>query len=88
MKHLLDAHTFCWRQAGDNALLLKARATIADKDNEPFVSAITAWELVTKYRSGKQHGFAEITAEMAGAVAAQRFTELTITLRHAEVSAT
>jgi PIN domain nuclease of toxin-antitoxin system len=64
-----------------------AHAAIVDDQNERYVSAITAWEFIAKFRSGKEPGFGAIAAAVAGAIAAQGFTELPITLRHAEVSA-
>jgi PIN domain nuclease of toxin-antitoxin system len=39
---------------GDAALSATARAAIADGRNEKYVSAISAWEFVTRHRSGKQ----------------------------------
>jgi PIN domain nuclease of toxin-antitoxin system len=74
---LLVAH---WRQR-------VVAAAIADVQNEKYVSAITAWEFITKFRSGKEPGFAGIAADVVGAIAAQGFTELAITTRHAEFSA-
>jgi PIN domain nuclease of toxin-antitoxin system len=66
---------------------LTACNAIADSQNEKYVSAITAWEFITKFRSGKEPGFSNIAADVSGAVAAQGLTELAITMRHAEVAA-
>jgi PIN domain nuclease of toxin-antitoxin system len=87
MKLLLDTHAFYWWHTGDPALSSKARAAIADDQKEKYVSAITVWELITKFRSGKEPGFRGIATDVAGAIAAQGLTELAITVRHAEVSA-
>jgi PIN domain nuclease of toxin-antitoxin system len=65
---------------------LTARAAIADRQNENYVSAVSAWEFVTKFRSGKEPGFINIAADVAGAVAAQGMTELPLTMRHCEVA--
>jgi len=87
LKLLLDTHTFYWWYTGETALSPRARAAIADDGNEKYVSAITAWEFITKHRSGKEPGFGGIAADVAGAIAAQGFSELAITTRHAEMSA-
>ena len=87
MKLLLDTHAFYWWHTGDVALSPNARAAIADGQNEKHVSAITAWELVAKFRSCKEPGFGGIAVDVADAIAAQGFTELAIAVRHAEVAA-
>jgi PIN domain nuclease of toxin-antitoxin system len=84
---LLDTHAFYWWCVDDPALSLTARAAIADVQNEKYVSAITAWEFVTKFRSGKELGFRHIAADVSGAAAAQGLTDLPITMRHAEMAA-
>jgi PIN domain nuclease of toxin-antitoxin system len=87
VKLLLDTHAFYWWCVDDPALSLTACTAIADTQNTKFVSAITAWEFITKFRSGKEPGFGNIAADVSGAVAAQGLTELAITMRHAEVAA-
>jgi PIN domain nuclease of toxin-antitoxin system len=87
VKLLLDTHAFYWWCLDDPALSLTACSAIADSQNEKYVSAITAWEFITKFRSGKEPGFRDIAADVSGAVAAQGLTELAITMRHAEVAA-
>jgi PIN domain nuclease of toxin-antitoxin system len=84
---LLDTHAFYWWCIDDPALSLAARAAIADSQNEKYVSVITAWEFITKFRSGKEPGFNHIAADVSDAVAAQGLTELAITMRHAAVAA-
>jgi PIN domain nuclease of toxin-antitoxin system len=59
------------------------RRAIADKDNEVFVSAATAWEIATKARIGKVDWPA--TAGTVNAyVLEQRFRARPISLKHAE----
>ncbi|UIJ44634.1 type II toxin-antitoxin system VapC family toxin [Sphingomonas cannabina] len=53
MKCLLDSHTLIWWWNADPALSPAARAIMADRTNTIFVSAATAWELATKFRSGR-----------------------------------
>jgi PIN domain nuclease of toxin-antitoxin system len=86
LKLLLDTHVFYWWHRGDPALSARAHAAIADIQNEKYVSAITAWEFITRFRSGKQPEFAAIAAGIVAAVAAHGFSELAITLRHAKAA--
>jgi PIN domain nuclease of toxin-antitoxin system len=87
LKLLLDTHAFYWWIGGKAALSATAHAAISDPQNEKYVSAITVWEIITKFRSSKEPGFGGIAGNVAGAAAAQGLSELAITLRHAEVSA-
>jgi PIN domain nuclease of toxin-antitoxin system len=75
-----------WWHRGDPALSAVARAAVADSQNEKYVSAITAWELITKFRSGKQPEFAGIAADVAAVVAAHGFIQLPITVGHAQAA--
>jgi PIN domain nuclease of toxin-antitoxin system len=83
---LLDTHTLLWWLAGDQALSDAAREAIADPDNEVFVSTASAWEIATKYQLGRLSGAALITADIAGAVASQGFTELPISIRDGQAA--
>jgi PIN domain nuclease of toxin-antitoxin system len=51
-----------------------------------YVSAITAWEFVTKFRSSKQPEFAGIAADVAAVVVSHGFIQLPITMRHAQAA--
>jgi PIN domain nuclease of toxin-antitoxin system len=50
---LLDTHALLWWILDSGSLSRPARKIIADRENEVFVSAATAWEISTKYRLGK-----------------------------------
>jgi PIN domain nuclease of toxin-antitoxin system len=86
LRLLLDTHAFYWWHSGDPALSVPARGAIADSQNDKYVSAITAWEIITKFRSGKQPEFAGIAADVAAVVAAHGFIPLPITIGHAQVA--
>lgn len=64
LRLLLDTHAFYWWHTGNPSLSLTARAAIADRQNEKYVSAVTAWEFITKFRSGKEPGFIHIAADV------------------------
>jgi PIN domain nuclease of toxin-antitoxin system len=87
LRLLLDTHTLYWWHRGDPALSACAKDAIADGRNETYVSAITAWEFITKFRSGKQPEFAGIAVDVAAVVASHGFIPLSITIRHAQVAA-
>jgi len=86
LRLLLDTHTLYWWHRGDSALSASAQAAIADSQNEKYVSAITAWEFITKFRSGRQPEFAGIANDVAAVVAAHGFIQIPITMRHAQVA--
>jgi PIN domain nuclease of toxin-antitoxin system len=53
MKLLLDTCTFIWLASGSRRLPERVRATFSDPDNEPYVSAVSAWEIALKHGTGK-----------------------------------
>ena len=86
MRLLLDAHTFLWWLAGDEALSLAARAAIEDPGGVVYVSAASAWEIATKFRLGKLPGAASVARDCEGTIVAHGFSALPITLRHGQVA--
>ncbi len=53
MNLLLDTHVFPWWDRADKALNAEARAPIADRTNQVFVSAASIWEIAIKRRLEK-----------------------------------
>ena len=53
MKLLLDTHAFLWWVGGTPALGRRARAEVANPDNEVFLSIASCWELAVKLSLGK-----------------------------------
>jgi len=86
MRLLLDTHPLVWWLAGDEALSARAREMIADPANEIFVSAASAWEIAAKHRLGRMPEAAVLTADAAGIIAEQGFTELPVSIRHAQIA--
>src|SRR2546425_1259764 len=81
---LLDTHALLWWLDGDRRLTRKARAAIADHSNDVLVSAASAWEITTKARLGKLPGALAVAADVLGAMTAQGFSTLDITMLHAQ----
>jgi PIN domain nuclease of toxin-antitoxin system len=53
VKLLLDTHAFLWWVEGTPALGRRARAAVANPDNEVFISIASCWELAIKLSLGK-----------------------------------
>ena len=86
MRLLLDTHALLWWLTGDSSLSAVAREAIAEPTNDIHVSAASAWEIATKHRIGKLPGAAFLVKDIRGIVAAQGFTELSITMLHGQIA--
>lgn len=84
MRVLLDTHALLWWLAGDDRLSHGARAVIADEENEVYVSAASAWEVMTKHRLGKLPDAGPLAVDFAREVARQGFLALDIALAHGQ----
>ena len=82
MRLLLDTHAVVWWFSGNPRLSENASRVIADPSNQIFVSAVTAWEIATKFRLGKMPSVAGLARDFRNRVADQEFVELPITVRH------
>lgn len=83
MKVLLDTHALLWWLAGDDRLSRVARETIGSLDNQILVSAVSAWEISTKFRIGRLPGAREIALDMDTCLSSQGFMAIPITLDQA-----
>lgn len=81
---LLDTHAFLWWLAGQTSLTIRARETIDADESEVFVSAASAWEIATKFRIGKLPEARLVATNIASAIADEGFTELPVTVAHAQ----
>lgn len=53
MKLLVDACTFLWILEGSAKLSTPARQAFLDRNNERFLSSVSAWEIAIKYAAGR-----------------------------------
>ncbi len=83
MRLLLDTHALLWWADDSPRLPELARQAIGDDDNDVLVSAATAWEITTKHRLGKLPGADPIASDIPGAIAAQGFQELPVSVAEA-----
>lgn len=84
MPLLLDTHTFLWWLAGESKLTRKARIAIEAEDEEVFVSAVTAWEIATKFRIGKLPEARLVAENMEASVRSEGFLQLAVSMAHAQ----
>lgn len=56
MHILLDTHALLWHLADDPQLSAGARVVIDDPANQIYVSAASAWEVLTKYHTRDANG--------------------------------
>lgn len=86
MRLLLDTHVLIWMLGHPNRVPATATALLRDQGNELVVSAVTAFELATKYRIGKlpqAHRVVMAYRDMLRSVGA---TELSISSHHGLVA--
>lgn len=84
MRLLLDTHAFLWWLAGSSALTLRARNAITTDAAEVFISAVSAWEIATKYRLGKLPEARLVAEDVVASVVAEGFTQLALSMSHAQ----
>jgi PIN domain nuclease of toxin-antitoxin system len=53
MKILLDTHIFLWFISGDSRLDITWKIAIKNTDNDIYLSAVSIWEAMIKYKLGK-----------------------------------
>jgi len=82
MRLLLDSHTFLWWVKDDPALGRRARAAIADADNECFLSHASVWEMAIKASLGKLRLPSTVERFVVEHCEANSFHLLSITLAH------
>jgi len=85
VKLLLDTHAFLWWVFADRKLSRAARTAIEDDaENDIFVSAASAWEIAIKYRIGKLPDARIVADDIAAAIVAEGFNQLSVSVRHAQ----
>ncbi|HEY0779365.1 MAG TPA: PIN domain-containing protein, partial [Gemmatirosa sp.] len=67
---LLDTHALVWNLDGSGRLPASARAAVEDPGHELCVSAVTAWELCTKYHLGKWPEVAALATDFTRTIVA------------------
>ncbi len=82
MRVLVDTHVFLWWVEGDRALPAKARAALANQENECLISIVSAWELAIKAGLGKLKLTLPVQRYVVEHIAANGFRMLDIRMAH------
>ncbi len=80
MRVLIDTHIFIWCDQKPGSVTPNLLATLRDRQNDIFVSAVTVWEIAIKRASGKL----AFAAPIAETVERLGFQLLPISGAHAE----
>jgi len=86
VKYLLDTHTFLWA-THDGAMLSRAVVSIIENPTtQIFVSAVSAYEIMYKYKLGKLPGYAYVAENYFDILRELGADELPINTRHAHLA--
>jgi len=83
MRILLDSHALFWFIDGNSRLSVAAFEAINATDSVVCVSAVTAWEIASKFRLGKWPAAQALANDLAGIMSAHGFEPLPLSLEHA-----
>jgi PIN domain nuclease of toxin-antitoxin system len=86
MNFVLDTHTLIWWLYSPNKLTGVAKLAIADRSNSIYVSAVSAYEITSKYSLGKWPEVLALATTFDSMVSAQNFIPLDIKSAHATVA--
>lgn len=86
MRLLLDKHALLWALDGNPKLSAAAREAIGNPSNELLISAVSGFEITTKYRIGKLPEFAAIAREFPAMLLDLEHSILPITMDHAALA--
>lgn len=80
MKYLLDTHIWLWTAMQSNRLSSHVSKTLADPQNELWLSPISVWELTILCRKGRFRVQPDISTWVARSLAELRLTEAPLTV--------
>ena len=83
MRVLLDTHSLLWAVFHKDLLSPRARHLLHAQRNEVFVSAVSAWEIATKYRLGKLPEAQVLVDDFVPSLQLAGYVPLPISLEHA-----
>jgi PIN domain nuclease of toxin-antitoxin system len=82
VKLLLDTHAFLWWVEGTPTLGRRARAAVANPDNDVFISMASCWELAIKLSLGKLRLSQRLDRFIPDQLTVNGFSLLAVELRH------
>ncbi|MEI9968012.1 MAG: type II toxin-antitoxin system VapC family toxin [Terracidiphilus sp.] len=83
MRVLLDTHALLWASNRVDLLSNRARHLLHSQRNEIFVSAVSAWEIATKYRLGKLPKAQALVDDFVPSIQSAGYVPLPVSLEHA-----
>jgi PIN domain nuclease of toxin-antitoxin system len=86
MKLLLDTHVLLWWWSKNPSLSESAYSAIDSDDNLVMISAVSMWELATKYRIGKLDLAERAITQYESMCELDGFVQLPITWQHSRLS--
>jgi len=82
MRLLLDTHALLWWYSDDPALPQSCRKLIAKSDSSVFISAVSAWEISTKFRLGRLPTASDLMQDFGGYLDRENFLSLPVSSDH------
>ena len=82
MRFLLDTHALLWWMTNDPHLSKPAHRLIEQKGNTSLVSAVSAWEIATKFRLGRLPAAEDLVQDFVADLDRHRMEILFITAGH------
>jgi len=80
---LLDTHALLWWYSDDPALPKSCKKLIAQPDSIVFVSAVSAWEIATKFRLGRLPTASDLVQDFGGYLDRENFQSVPVSYDHA-----
>ena len=78
LRLLLDTHALLWWLSDDPALPTSCKKLMASPESNIFVSAVSAWEISTKFRLGKLPSASDLILNFGGFLSREGFSSLPI----------
>lgn len=79
---MLDTHALLWWFADDRLLSAPTKRILSQSANTVIVSAVSAWEISTKFRIGKLPDAGDLMANFEAYLQRERFEKLPISTEH------
>lgn len=83
---LLDTHALLWWYSESEKLPSNVRETLIKKDDEIWVSAVSAYEITLKNRTGKLPGVESLIDNFSLRLVEDGFRQMPISCRHALIA--
>jgi PIN domain nuclease of toxin-antitoxin system len=80
--YLLDTHTFLWAVHDESNLSFEAKKAIMENPSKVYVSAVSAYEIMNKYRIGKLPEYAYLAENYFDILHEFGANELQISTKH------